>query len=63
MHNLEDMEELLTVLDRTLVSMPNGDINGEMKRQHLSLTVKEKLPEEYVCEYKCMTEEEIVLRN
>ena len=63
MHNLEDMEELLAVLDRTLVSMQNGDINGEMKRQHLSLTVKEKLSEEYVCEYKCMTEEEIVLRN
>lgn len=57
------MEELLAVLDRILVPMQNDDINGGIKRQHLSLTVKEKLPEAYVREYKCMTEEKIVLRN
>ena len=51
-HNLEDMEELLAVIDRILVALQDGDEYGEIKGQHLGLTVKEKLPEEYVREYK-----------
>lgn len=51
-HNLEDMEELLAIIDRILVAIRDSDQSGEMKSQHLGLTVKEKLPEEYVREYK-----------
>ena len=51
-HNLEDMEQLLAVIDRKLVALQDGDDNGELRGQHLGLTVKEKLPEEYVRKYK-----------
>ncbi len=50
-HNLDDMEELLAVIDRILVALQDGD-EHEIRGQHLGLTVKEKLPEEYVREYK-----------
>ena len=46
------MEELLAVIDRILVALQDGDKYGEIKGQHFGLTVKEKLPEEYVREYK-----------
>ena len=51
-HNLADMEELLAVLDRILISLQDGDPEGEMRSQHLNLTVKEKLPEEDIRAYK-----------
>jgi hypothetical protein len=51
-HNLPDMEELLSVLDRILIALQDGDIDGEMRSQHLNLTVKEKLPEEDIRAYK-----------
>ena len=51
-HNVEDMEELLAILDRILVALQEGDEDGEMEGQHLGLNVNEKLPEEYVREYK-----------
>ena len=51
-HNLADMEELLAVLDRILISLQDGDPDGEMRSQHLNLTVKEKLPEEDIRAYK-----------
>ena len=45
------MEKLLAVIQRILVALQDGDKYGEIKGQHLGLTVKEKLPEEYVREY------------
>ena len=51
-HSLADMEELLAVLDRILISLQDGDPDGEMRSQHLNLTVKEKLPEEDIRAYK-----------
>ena len=44
------MEELLAVIDQVLVALQDGDEYGEIKGQHLGLTVKEKLLEEYVRE-------------
>ena len=51
-HNLEDLENLLTILDRILVALRDDDPDGELRSQHLSLAVKEKLPEDYVRDYK-----------
>ena len=49
-HNLEDLENLLTILDRILVALREDDPDGELKSNHSSLAVKEKLPEDYVRE-------------
>ena len=51
-HNLEDLENLLTILDRILVALRDDDPDGELRSNHLSLAVKEKLPEDYVRDYK-----------
>ena len=51
-HHLEDLENLLTILDRILVALREDDPDGELKSNHLSLAVKEKLPEDYVRDYK-----------
>ena len=51
-HNLEDLDNLLTILDRILVALRDDDLDGELRSQHLSLAVKEKLPEDYVQDYK-----------
>ena len=51
-HNLEDLENLLTILERILVALRDDDPDGEIRSQHLSLAVKEKLPEDCVRDYK-----------
>ena len=56
--NLEDLEELLAAIDRILVALQDGDECGDVKGQHLGFTVKEKLPEEYVREYKLWLHEQ-----
>ncbi len=37
---------------RILIALQDGYIDGEMRSQHLNLTVKEKLPEENISPYK-----------
>ena len=51
-HNLEDLERLLAILDRILAAVQDDERDREMMKQHLGLTAKEKLSEEYVREYK-----------
>ncbi|XP_028404112.1 uncharacterized protein LOC114526792 [Dendronephthya gigantea] len=52
-HNLEELETLLSMLDRILIALQDDDRgNDEIRSQHLCLTVKEKCPVEYVREYK-----------
>ena len=52
-HNLEELETLLSTLDRILIALQDDDRgDDEIRSQHLCFTVKEKLPVEYVREYK-----------
>ncbi|XP_028410463.1 uncharacterized protein LOC114533077 [Dendronephthya gigantea] len=52
-HNLEELETLLSTLDRILIALQDDDRgDDEIRSQHLCLTVKEKLSVEYVREYK-----------
>ena len=51
-HHLTDLEELLAIVDRIRIALQDDDPDGEMKSQHLNLSVKEKIPEEDVRAYK-----------
>ena len=52
-HNLEELETLLSTVDRILVALQDDDHGDkEIRSQHLCLTVKEKLPVDYVRKYK-----------
>ena len=51
--NLNELEEFLNVLDRTLIVLKDtGDKPGELFDQSLNLISKEKLPEEEIQRYK-----------
>ena len=50
--NLEDLEGVVSVLDRVLIAIQDSGSGGELRDQNLSLTAKEKLPEEDIQAYK-----------
>ena len=50
--NLEDLEGFVSVLDRVLIAIQDSGSGGELRDQNLSLTAKEKLPEEDIQAYK-----------
>ncbi len=51
--NLNELEEFLNVLDRTLIVLKDtGDKPGDLFDQSLNLISKEKLPEEEIQRYK-----------
>lgn len=50
--NLEDMENFLVILERVLIALQDSGPGRDLTNQNLSLTAKEKLPQEDVQAYK-----------